>query len=189
MVDKKTSNDALVSSILGIFSDLRTNTRRCIECADVAVYCSNRSVYARDSKVPKIFYCDEHGKMSGIDYEEVDDDDEDSAKDKTNEESPSVDEEIQLRSSVERTKKRERAHSSISTVDDEWENMLPITEGDEPLTSANSLQLINEKNSTEHIVGMSNFRAKHRLRRHSKTNTLVRWKEAIKKVVQLKDPW
>ena len=117
------------------------------------------------------------------------DDDEDSTKDKTNEESPSVDEEIQLRSSVERTKKRERAHSSISTVDDEWENMLPITEGDEPLTSANSLQLINEKNSTEHIVGMSNFRAKHRLRRHSKTNTLVRWKEAIKKVVQLKDPW
>ncbi|CAF0909171.1 unnamed protein product [Adineta steineri] len=114
-------------------------------------------------------------------------DDEDSSK---NEKSPSTDEGIHLHSSIERTqKKRERAHSSISTVDDDWENMLPITEGGGPVTSNTSLQSINEKSSKEQIIGMSNFRAKHRLRRRSKTNSLVRWKEAVKKVVQLKDPW
>ncbi|CAF4374719.1 unnamed protein product, partial [Adineta steineri] len=60
-------------------------------------------------------------------------DDEDSSK---NEKSPSTDEGIHLHSSTERTqKKRDRAHSSISTVDDDWENMLPITEGDNAVTS------------------------------------------------------
>ena len=116
-------------------------------------------------------------------------DDEDSSNDKFNETSPSIDEGIQLRSSVEPTKKRERTHSSISTVNDEWGNILPITEGDEPLTSINHLQSINEKKSTEQIIGMSNFRAKHRLRRRSKTNSLIRWKDAVKKVIQLEDPW
>jgi len=113
-------------------------------------------------------------------------DDENDSKDKLNEISPSTDEGIYLSSDIERTTKRERTHSSISTVDDEWENMLPITEGD---GSFNHLQSINEKNSTEQIIGMSNFRAKHRLRRRSRSNTLNRWIDAIKKVTQLKDPW
>jgi hypothetical protein len=107
-----------------------------------------------------------------------------------NEKSPSIDErEIHLRFENERTKKRERTSSSISIADDEWENILPITESDGLSTSINHLQSIHEKSSPEQIIGMSNFRAKHRLRRRSKTNTLVRWKDAVKKVVQLKDPW
>jgi hypothetical protein len=99
---------------------------------------------------------------------------------------PSTDEGIHLHSNIERTKKRERTHSSLSNADDEWENILPITESDGPI---NRLQSINEKNSNEQIIGMSNFRAKHRLRRRSKPNTFVRWSDAVKKVVQLKDPW
>lgn len=102
------------------------------------------------------------------------------------EKSPSTDEGIHLPTEIEQTKKRERAHSSISTVDDEWENMLPITEGDGNL---NRLESINEKNSNEQIIGMSNFRAKHRLRRRSKPNTLNRWKDAVRKAAHLKDPW
>jgi hypothetical protein len=107
-----------------------------------------------------------------------------------NEKSPSIDErDIHYPSENERTKKRERTSSSISTTDGEWENILPITESDGLLSSTNHLESINEKSSTEQIIGMSNFRAKHRLRRRSKSNTLVRWKDAVKKVVQLKDPW
>lgn len=77
MVDTKTKLDSIVNSILGVYTDLQTNTRRCVECNDVATYCSNRSVYSRDSKVPKIFYCKEHGEMSGIECEEIDEDDDD----------------------------------------------------------------------------------------------------------------
>ncbi len=109
-------------------------------------------------------------------------DDDNDLKDK----SPSTDEGIHLPTDIERTKKRERTSSSISTADDEWENILPITESDGLI---HQLQSINEKNSFEQIIGMSNFRAKHRLHRRSKTTTLVRWKDAVKKVVQLKDPW
>jgi hypothetical protein len=116
-------------------------------------------------------------------------DDEDSPQNRSNDKSSSIDEGIHFRSSIERSKKRERTYSSISAVDDDWENILPITEGDGPLNSINHLQSINEKSSTEQIIGMSNFRAKHRLRRRSQTTSLVRWKDAVKKVVQLKDPW
>ena len=86
-------------------------------------------------------------------------------------------------------KKRERTSSSISTIDDEWEKILPITEVDGLFTSINHLQSINKKSSTEQTVGMSNFRAKHCVRRHSPTNSLFRWKDAVKKAVLLKDPW
>ncbi len=113
-------------------------------------------------------------------------DDESYSNDKHDVNTPSTDEGIHLHSDIERIKKRERTYSSISAADDEWDNMLPITEGDGPI---NRLQSINEKNFNEQNIGMSNFRAKHRLRRRSKTNTLVRWKDAVKKVVQLKDPW
>jgi hypothetical protein len=121
------------------------------------------------------------------DHDDDDDDlifgalDEDSnSKDK----SPLTDEGIHFPKDVERTKKRERTSSSISTADDEWENILPITESDGLI---HQLQSINEKNSSEQIIGMSNFRAKHRLRRRSKT--LIRWKDAVKKAAHLKDPW
>jgi hypothetical protein len=89
-------------------------------------------------------------------------------------------------SAIERTNKRERTHSSLSTTDDDWENMLPITESHNPI---NHLPSKYEKTSSEPIIGMSNFHPKHRLHRHSKTHTLLRWKDAVKKVVQLKDPW
>lgn len=74
----------------------------------------------------------------------------------------------------------------MSTGDDEWENIRPIIESDRP---SNDLQPSSEKNSSEQIIGMSNFRAKHRLRHHVKANTLVRWKAMMKKAVHLKDPW
>ena len=116
-------------------------------------------------------------------------DDNDSCQSKIDEKSPSSDEGIQLGPSTRRVQKRERAHSSLSTGNDEWENMLPITEGDAALTTASPLQPIEEKDPAGQIIGMSNFRAKHRLRRRSKTDSLVRWREAVKKAVKLKDPW
>ena len=72
MVDKKTSNDALVSSILGIFSDLQQRRKRCRDCNELAIFTDTHNY-----RTSTLFYCDEPGKMSGIDYEEVDDDDED----------------------------------------------------------------------------------------------------------------
>lgn len=142
----------------------------------------NTSILIREDETNR--HNDQKDAQNDLIFEAVDD--EDSFNEKT---SPSTDKEIHLRSSVERTKKRERTHSSISTVDDEWENILPITEGDGSLTSINHLQSINKKNSIEKIIGMSNFRAKHHLHRHSKNNTLVRWKDAMKKAAHLKDPW
>ncbi len=109
-------------------------------------------------------------------------DDENDSKNK----SPLTDEGIHLPIDLERAKKRERTNSSISTADDEWENILPITESDGLI---HHFQSINEKNSFEQIIGMSNFRAKHRLRRRSKTTTLIRWKDAMRKAAHLKDPW
>ncbi|CAF5010083.1 unnamed protein product, partial [Rotaria sp. Silwood1] len=137
----------------------------------------------------------EHVEQKEKQHEEDDDfifgalDDESSSKEKRDETSPSIDEGIHLPVDGERVKKRERAPSSISTADDEWENMLPITEGDGPFFFINHLQSISEKRTNEQTVGMSNFHVKHRLRRRSKTNTLVRWRDAVKRVVQLKDPW
>jgi hypothetical protein len=116
-------------------------------------------------------------------------DDEDSSKDKLDGTSLSTDEKLHLQSDTKRTKKRERTYSSMSAVDDEWDNMLSITDGEGPSMSHNHYLSMNEKNSFEQVIGMSNFRAKHRLRRRSKTNALIRWKYAVKKVVQLKDPW
>lgn len=115
--------------------------------------------------------------------------DDNSSKEKLDIKTPSTDEGISLYAEVERTKKRERAGSSISTNEDDWENMLPITEGDGSFYPVNHLQSIHEKGSSEYNVGMSNFRAKHRLCRRSKTSTLGRWREAIKKAAHLKDPW
>ncbi|CAF1102517.1 unnamed protein product [Adineta ricciae] len=112
-------------------------------------------------------------------------DDEDTSKEKIDEVSPSSDEGIQLSSSMDRVEKRERSHSSMN---DEWENMLPLTESD-ALLNTTSLPPTNGKDSSDQIIGMSNFRAKHRLRRRSKTNSLVRWRNAVKKAVLLKDPW
>lgn len=77
MVTTKTRLDSIVNSILGVYSDLQTNTRRCKECNAIAVFCSNQSVYAYDKRVPKVFYCEEHAIESGIDYEEVDEDEDD----------------------------------------------------------------------------------------------------------------
>ena len=109
-------------------------------------------------------------------------DEDNNSKDK----SPFPDEGIHLPKDVERTKKRERTSSSISTADDEWENILPITESDGVI---HQFQSNNENNSSEEIIGMSNFRTKHRLHRRSKTSTLIRWKNAVKKAAHLKDPW
>jgi len=118
-------------------------------------------------------------------------DDDNSPKEISEQRSLSTDEGIHLNSETDQptTIKRERATSSMSTVDDEWDHFLPITEGDGPIASLHHLQSIHEKSSIEPIIGMSNFRLKHRLRHRSKTNTIGRWKEAVKKVVQLKDPW
>lgn len=113
-------------------------------------------------------------------------DDENSSKDTFDNKSPSTDEGIHLSTNIQRTNKRERANSSISTLDDEWDSILPITDGDGPI---NCLQPITEKTPNEQIIGMANFRPKHRLRRRSKINSLGRWKDAIKKAVLLKDPW
>ena len=103
--------------------------------------------------------------------------------------SPSADEGIQIHGDKERVVKRERANSSISTVDEEWDHMMPITEGDGLGIPLHHFQSIHEGSSVEPIIGMSNFRVKHRLRRRSRTTTIARWREAVKKVVQLKDPW
>lgn len=103
--------------------------------------------------------------------------------------SPSTDEGIHLHHDKERVVKRERANSSISTIDDEWDHILPITEGDGLTSSYHHLQSIQEASTIEPIIGMSNFRVKHRLRRRSRQSTISRWRDAIKKVVQLKDPW
>lgn len=111
------------------------------------------------------------------------------SKDKHEIRTPSTDEGISLWHEMERTKKRERAGSSISTNEDDWENMLPITEGDGQFSPINHLQSILERMPSEQTVGMSNFRAKHRLRHRVKTSTLGRWREAIKKAAHLKDPW
>ncbi|CAF2854932.1 unnamed protein product [Rotaria sp. Silwood2] len=142
------------------------------------------------------YYEQEHVKHKEKQNEEEDDDlifgaldDESSSKEKLDEISPSTDEGIHLPADGERTKKRERAPSSISTADDEWEHMLSITDGDGPFNFVNHLQSISEKRTNELTVGMSNFRAKHRLRHRSKASTLVRWRDAVKRVVQLKDPW
>jgi hypothetical protein len=116
-------------------------------------------------------------------------DDENSSKHMLEKRSSSTDEGIHLHSDIYRTKKRERANSSISTGDDDWENILPITEADGPLLYSHYLQSSHEKSSIEPIVGMSNFRLVQRSRRRSKSITLARWKDAVKKVVQLKDPW
>lgn len=116
-------------------------------------------------------------------------DDEHGSKDRSEETSPSTDEGIGLQVDVERTKKRERTTSSMSTIDDDWENMLPLTEGDNVFPFLNHFHSLNETRSSENPVGMSNFRAKHRIIRRSKTHSFVRWKEAARKVVQLKDPW
>jgi hypothetical protein len=139
--------------------------------------------------VPILFDEDETSQHGGKNQSHQKDQDDDLIFGALDEESPSTDEGICLRSSIERTKKRERAYSSISIVDDQWENILPITEGDGFCTSINHLQSINGKSSTEPIIGMSNFRVKHRLRRRSIPNALVRWKSAVKKVIELKDPW
>ena len=66
-VDMKISNDTLVANILGIFSDLQQKRKRCRECNEIAIYTDTYSY-----NTGKIFYCDEHGKMSGIDCEEID---------------------------------------------------------------------------------------------------------------------
>jgi hypothetical protein len=97
------------------------------------------------------------------------------------EKSTSIDEGINFPS-----EELERTNSSISTADDEWENMLPLTEGDAPIQQ---VQSTSEKFSFQQIVGMANFRFKHRLHRHSKPNTLVNWHVAAKKAAQLEDPW
>ena len=118
------------------------------------------------------------------------DDDNNSKQNKLDEISPSTGEGICLHCSENiRTKKRDCTSASISTTDNGWENILPIIEVDGSFTSINHLQSINGKLSTERTVGMSNFRAKHRLRHHSQANTLSRWKDAVKKAVQLRDPW
>ncbi|CAF1397972.1 unnamed protein product [Rotaria sordida] len=110
-------------------------------------------------------------------------DDEKPSREKLNEKSSSIDEGIHLPIDGECTT------SSISTVDDECDNILPITEGDRLFNLVVHLKSISGKNSNEQNVGMSNFRVKHRLHRHSKTNTLGHWKEAMKKTFHLKDPW
>ena len=107
-------------------------------------------------------------------------DDENSSKD------TSTDEGIHLPTNIQRAVKRERANSSISTLDDEWDSILPITDGDGPI---HCLQPITEKNNSEQNIGIDNFRPKHRLRRRSKIHSLGRWRDAIKKAVLLKDPW
>lgn len=118
-------------------------------------------------------------------------DEEESPKEILDQRSLSTDEGIHLNSESDHPTvvKRERATSSMSTVDDEWDHILPITDGEGPVPTVHHLQSIQEKNVVEPIIGMSNFRAKHRLRRRSKITTLGRWKEAVKKVVKLKDPW
>lgn len=58
-----------------MYSDLQTNTRRCKECNAIAIYCSNQNVYARETRIPKVFYCEEHAIESGIDYEKNDEED------------------------------------------------------------------------------------------------------------------
>ncbi|CAF0781899.1 unnamed protein product [Rotaria sordida] len=137
----------------------------------------------------------EHKKQENEDNDDDDElifgalDDENVSREKFDEKSPSTDEGIGLHIDDKRTKKRERTTSSISTADDEWDHILSITEGDGPFTFINHLQSISGKHSNEQTVGMSNFRVKHHLRRRSKTNTLARWRDAVKKVVQLKDPW
>lgn len=75
MVDTKTRLNSIVNSILGVYSDLQTNTRRCKECNAVATYCNYRSVYADDRRLPKVFYCKEHVIELGVDYEEDDEED------------------------------------------------------------------------------------------------------------------
>ncbi|CAF4949387.1 unnamed protein product [Rotaria sp. Silwood1] len=99
------------------------------------------------------------------------------------ENSPSTDEGIHLSIDGEHTT------SSISTVDDKWDNILPITEGDRLFNLVIHLQSINGKHSNEQTVGMSNFRVKHHLHRRPKTNTFGQWKGAMKKTFHLKDPW
>ncbi|CAF2150474.1 unnamed protein product [Rotaria magnacalcarata] len=141
---------------------------------DDTVRCSDHRQYRNDEDDDLIF-----GAL----------DDDHSSKEKLDQISPSTDEGIGLQLDVERTKKRERTPSSMSTIDDDWENMLPITEGDGVFSFVNQLQSITEKRSYENTVGMSNFHAKHRLIRRAKSQTLVRWKEAARKVIKLKDPW
>lgn len=82
--------------------------------------------------------------------------------------------------------KDDHSKPCMSTGDDEWENIQPITESDRP---TEHLEASSEKIPCEQIIGMSNFRAKHRLRHHSKANTLIRWKAMVKKASHLKDPW
>lgn len=159
--------------------------------------------------VPKSIREDDTGQYDSHQQGQDDDDDDDESPDEDDDDdlifgaleeeyalqeisdktSPSADEGLQLHPDRDRTKKRERAHSSISTVDDDWDHILPITDGDGPFYGGHHLQSIHEKSSIEPIIGMSNFRVKHRLRRRSRTTTLDRWKDAVRKVVQLKDPW
>ena len=73
-----------------------------------------------------------------------------------------------------------------TSADDEWQHILPITESDQ---SIHYPLLTHEKTPSEQIIGMSNFRAKHRFRHHSKSSTLVRWKTITRKAAHLKDPW
>ena len=158
--------------------------------------------------VPKSIREDDTGQHDSSQHDQGDDDDDESLDEDDDDDlifgaleeeyalqeisdniSPSTDEGIHLHADRDRIKKRERTHSSISTVDDDWDNILPITEGDGPFNAGHHLQSIHEKSSIEPIIGMSNFRVKHRLRRRSRTTTLERWKDAVKKVVLLKDPW
>ncbi|CAF1048981.1 unnamed protein product [Rotaria sordida] len=116
-------------------------------------------------------------------------DDENSSREKLDERFPLTDEDIHLPTDDEQTKKCECTTSSISTVDDECNNILPITDGDRLFNLVIHLKSISRKNSNEQNVGMSNFRVKHRLHHHSKTNTFGHWRGAMKKAFELKDPW
>lgn len=116
-------------------------------------------------------------------------DDDDTGKTMLKKRSPSTDDGVQVHADIDRRRKRERTCSSFSTTDDDWDNILPITEGDGLVACVNQLHSIYERSSVEPIIGMSNFRASYHTHRRPRTTSLIRWREAVKKVVQLKDPW
>ncbi|CAF2834159.1 unnamed protein product [Rotaria sp. Silwood2] len=110
-------------------------------------------------------------------------DDENSSREKFDEKSPSTDDGCYLSIDDERT------NSSISAVDDECDNILPITDGDRLFNLVIHLQSISGKHSNEQTVGMSNFHVIHRLHHRSKVDSFGHWRGAMKKACQLKDPW